>query len=76
MIGWAKRPDQGPLPVPVLAAAGGLDAVIPAVNAAALARGPGDWHARFVTGGHAFMAQEPRRVAALIHAFLGPGDPA
>jgi pimeloyl-ACP methyl ester carboxylesterase len=59
--------------VPVLAAAGELDEVIPAGNSATLAAGPGDWHARFAGCGHAFMAQEPRRVAALIHAFLREG---
>jgi pimeloyl-ACP methyl ester carboxylesterase len=73
IVAWGRRPDAGPLPIPVLAAAGDLDAVIPAENSRTLAAGPGDWHAIFAGGGHAFMAQEPRRVAALIHAFLAEG---
>jgi pimeloyl-ACP methyl ester carboxylesterase len=70
MIAWGRREDLGPLPVPALAAAGELDEVVPAVNSELLATGPGDWHARFAGCGHAFMAQEPGRVAALIDAFL------
>lgn len=72
MAGWAKRTDPlEPLGVPVLAAAGELDEVIPVANSALLATGEGDWLARFAGGGHAFMAQEPLRLAALIGAFLG-----
>jgi pimeloyl-ACP methyl ester carboxylesterase len=70
LAAWAAGPEQGPLPVPVLAAAGELDEIIPAANAPGLAGGAGDWLARFPGCGHAFMAQQPRRVAALIHAFL------
>ena len=57
---------------PVLAAAGALDEVIPPDNAAIFAeRLPDAWLARFRGGGHAFMAQEPERLAALIAAFNG-----
>jgi pimeloyl-ACP methyl ester carboxylesterase len=70
MIAWGRGPEAGPLPVPALAAAGELDAIIPAANSRLLAAGSGDWHAQFAGCGHAFMAQEPERVAALIHAFL------
>ena len=50
---------------PVLAAAGSSDVVIPPENAAALARlYPDAWLARFPGCGHAFMAQEPERLAA------------
>jgi pimeloyl-ACP methyl ester carboxylesterase len=56
---------------PVLAAAGAADVVIPAENAARLAGlYPDAWLARFPGCGHAFMAQEPDRLAALIAAFL------
>ena len=72
MARWAKRADPPePLRVPVLAAAGELDEVIPAANSALLATGEADWLARFAGGGHAFMAQEPHRLASLIGAFLG-----
>jgi pimeloyl-ACP methyl ester carboxylesterase len=76
MAAWATGPQPGPLPVPVLAAAGELDEIIPAENSPNLAVGGGDWLARFPGCGHAFMAQQPRRVAALISAFLSaePGD--
>src|SRR5581483_7157126 len=53
-------------PPPVLAAAGSEDAVIPAANLQRLvARWPGAQVELFAGGGHAFMAQEPERVAAL-----------
>ena len=57
--------------VPVLAAAGGDDVVIPPENAETLARlFPDSWLARFPGCGHALMAQEPERVAGLMAAFL------
>ncbi len=56
---------------PALVAAGGDDRVIPARNADLLAAELGDsWLARFPGGEHAFQAQEPARLAALIAAFL------
>ena len=59
---------------PVLIAHGSEDAVIPAVNAKRLAaRWPGARVEVFAGGGHAFMAQEPRRVAELLTAFLVRG---
>jgi pimeloyl-ACP methyl ester carboxylesterase len=73
MENWyaAERPPV-PAAIPVLAAAGDLDEVVPAINARALAGGTG-WLAPFAGGGHAFMAQEPERLAALIAAFLRSG---
>lgn len=57
---------------PVLATTGALDEVIPPVNATRLSeRFTGSWLARFPGGGHAFMAQEPERLGALIAAFTG-----
>lgn len=51
----------------VLIACGGEDVVIPPANADALAAvHPGARVERFAGGGHAFMAQEPERLAALI----------
>ena len=58
---------------PVLAAAGSSDIVIPPENASGLVRlYPDAWLARFPGCGHAFMAQEPERLGALIAAFLTP----
>ncbi len=55
----------------VLCAAGRDDRVIPARNSAILAeRLPDAWLARFPGAGHAFMAQYPARLAALIRVFL------
>lgn len=69
MRAWhARSGGAGSPAVPTLAAAGALDRVIPASNAAALAGADG-WLASFPGGGHGFMAQEPRRLAALIAAF-------
>jgi pimeloyl-ACP methyl ester carboxylesterase len=57
----------------VLAAHGGEDVVVPAANLDGLAaRWPGCRTERFAGGGHAFMAQEPQRLAALIAAFARP----
>ncbi len=54
-----------------LAAAGSEDVVIPPANADILSASlPGAWLAHFPGGAHAFMAQEPRRLAQLIRAFL------
>lgn len=63
----AALPDGLP---PVLAVHGSEDVVIPAANLDGLAaRWPGCRTERFAGGGHAFMAQEPERLAALIAAF-------
>jgi len=57
---------------PVLAAHGTQDVVIPAANLDGLAaRWPDCRVERFAGGGHAFMAQEPERLAALIAGFAG-----
>jgi pimeloyl-ACP methyl ester carboxylesterase len=56
---------------PVLVAAGEQDLVIPAANAGLLAGAlPGARLALFPGGGHAFMAQEPAALAALIAEHL------
>jgi len=69
MIAWQRDPAGGPPdpPPPVLAAAGSADEVIPPANLERLAeRWLGARTELFVGGGHAFMAQEPERVAGLI----------
>jgi 3-oxoadipate enol-lactonase len=69
---WHAEEPQlpGPESPPVLVAHGSEDIVVPPANADALAaRWP---HARvelFAGGGHAFMAQEPARLAELLTAF-------
>ncbi len=61
---------------PVLAASGSLDVVIPPSNLKALAaRWPGAKTEVFDGGGHAFMAQEPERLAATIVEFLAEVAP-
>ena len=68
---WHRVPPPAvpPQPPPVAAAAGSEDVVIPPANLRALAaRWPGTQTQLFEGGGHAFMAQEPERVAALIAA--------
>lgn len=56
--------------LPVLVAHGSEDVLIPPANAEALAtRWPGAQVELFDGGGHAFMAQEPVRLAALIAGF-------
>jgi pimeloyl-ACP methyl ester carboxylesterase len=76
MIAWhtseqARPGDDAP---PVLVAHGTEDVVIPARNAEALAAlWPGARVELFDGGGHAFMAQEPQRLAQLIVAFAGGG---
>jgi pimeloyl-ACP methyl ester carboxylesterase len=64
-------PPQAGSPLPVLAVCGGDDIVIPPANSDRLAdRWPGCRVERFEGGGHAFMAQEPERLANLITSFL------
>jgi pimeloyl-ACP methyl ester carboxylesterase len=63
------KPDEAPS---VLVLHGEEDAVIPVANADLLAaRWPDCEVERFAGGGHAFMAQEPRRVAERLVSFLG-----
>jgi pimeloyl-ACP methyl ester carboxylesterase len=72
MAAWhvEEQPHPGPDAPPVLVAHGELDVVIPPRNADALAaRWPGARVERFAGGGHAFMAQEPLRLAELVVAF-------
>jgi pimeloyl-ACP methyl ester carboxylesterase len=65
----ATKRDADPLPV--LIAHGSEDVVIPAANTEPLAaRWPGARVELFAGGGHAFMAQEPRRVAELLSDFF------
>jgi pimeloyl-ACP methyl ester carboxylesterase len=60
--------------IPVLIATGTADIVIPPSNALRLVNAiPGAWLAQFNGGGHAFMAQYPRRLADLINSFLELG---
>jgi pimeloyl-ACP methyl ester carboxylesterase len=67
--GPVSAPD-GAAP-PVLVAHGSEDVVIPAANAEPLAaRWPGARVEVFEGGGHAFMAQEPQRLASLLTSFL------
>lgn len=73
MAAWhaEEQPRPGDDAPPVLVAHGSADLVIPPENAAALAkRWPDCRVERFPGGGHAFMAQEPNRLADLITAFL------
>ncbi len=74
MDAWHAEPAAerlGAIEVPALIAAGSADVVIPPANAELLAAALADsWLARFPGCGHAFMAQAPRRLAALIAAFL------
>jgi pimeloyl-ACP methyl ester carboxylesterase len=73
MIAWhlEEPPRPGDPAPPVLVAHGSEDVVIPPGNADALAeRWPGARVELFDGGGHAFMAQEPLRLADLIAAFV------
>ncbi len=72
MAAWHAEDQPIPSsPLPVLVAHGSEDVVIPPENADALAvRWPGCEVERFAGGGHAFIAQEPERLAALIASFL------
>lgn len=74
----AEPPTAGDGAPRVLAACGSEDVVVPPANLQALAaRWPRCRTELFAGGGHAFMAQEPDRVAALIEEFaLGQGAPA
>ncbi len=59
----------------MLIATGTEDIVIPASNALKLVNTiPGAWLAQFPHGGHAFMAQFPKALAALINSFLAAGE--
>lgn len=76
MAAWHARPagdvPAGAPALPVLVAHGSEDVVIPAANAERLAaRWPGARVEPFAGGGHAFMAQEPQRLAELLVSFLG-----
>lgn len=73
MAAWhatAQPPPPDPSP-PVLIACGEEDVVIPPQNSDRLASfWPDSRIERFADGGHAFMAQEPERLADLIAVFL------
>jgi pimeloyl-ACP methyl ester carboxylesterase len=72
LLQWHAEPQPplGPDMPPVLVICGSEDIVIPPQNAALLAaRWPGARVEQIAGGGHAFMAQEPERVAALIADF-------
>lgn len=72
MDAWhtAEQPAADGAP-PVLIAHGSEDIVIPPENGERLAaRWPNSRVERFAGGGHAFMAQEPERLADLITSFL------
>jgi pimeloyl-ACP methyl ester carboxylesterase len=71
-IWHAANPPPTPAePPPVLIAHGSEDVVIPFRNAEAVAaRWPGSRVESFEGGGHAFMAQDPVRIADLISSFL------
>lgn len=72
MAAWHAR-EQQPLgsATPVLIAHGSEDIVIPPENSDHLAAlCPNSRLERFAGGGHAFMAQEPERLADLITSFL------
>jgi pimeloyl-ACP methyl ester carboxylesterase len=72
---WFGVP-QGPDAPPVLAVCGSEDIVIPPANVKALAaRWPNAQTEVFGGGGHAFMAQEPERLAAAIAEFLAAAAP-
>jgi pimeloyl-ACP methyl ester carboxylesterase len=73
LLAWRGEPRAAPgaNAPPMLALCGGEDVVIPPENSELLAaRWPGGRAERLTGGGHAFMAQEPIRVASLIEAFL------
>lgn len=73
MEAWhaSEQPRPPASAPPVLIAHGDADFVIPAANADRLADVWPDCRVeRFAGGGHAFMAQEPERIADLITSFL------
>lgn len=68
-VGLGSRVRQ--IQVPVLIATGTEDTVIAPSNSLKLANAiRGAWLAQFPHGGHAFIAQYPRTLAALINSFL------
>lgn len=70
--GVAANERLARITAPALIAAGADDVVIPAVNSDLLAAAlPGARRELFDGGGHAFMAQEPVKLAALINSWLG-----
>ena len=75
MASWHRTPSAerlAAISMPVLAAHGSEDVVIPAANSETIAaRIPGTWKAIFPGAGHAVMAMEQDRLAALIATFLG-----
>lgn len=75
MACWHAEPAAARLAAitaPTLVAAGADDRVIPAANARLLAAAlPGSRLELFAGGGHAFMAQEPVRLASLVSEALG-----
>lgn len=77
LIAWHAEPQPSPggdAPR-VLALCGSEDVLIPPENSEALVEHwPGARAERFAGGGHAFMAQEPVRVAELIEAFVHAAD--
>jgi pimeloyl-ACP methyl ester carboxylesterase len=74
LLAWHDEAPQlpGSDAPPVLAICGNDDVVIPPQNSELLATfWPGARSECIAGGGHAFMAQQPERVAALIAGFLG-----
>jgi 3-oxoadipate enol-lactonase len=74
LLQWHDEAPQlpGSDSLPVLAICGSEDVVIPPQNSELLATfWPGARSECIAGGGHAFMAQQPERVAALIAGFLG-----
>jgi pimeloyl-ACP methyl ester carboxylesterase len=73
LAAWQAEPQPAPAEhsSPVLVISGELDVIAPPGNADALAAlWPEVTVERIAGGGHAFMAQEPERVAALIASFV------
>ncbi len=71
MAAWHATEQERPVaPPPTLVVHGEEDQVIPAANAGRLAARWGAGVELVAGGGHAFMAQEPERVAALLREFL------
>jgi pimeloyl-ACP methyl ester carboxylesterase len=74
LAAWGAEPRAlpGAGAPPVLALCGSEDVVIPPQNSELLAaRWPGGRAEQLSGSGHAFMAQEPERVASMIKTFLG-----
>lgn len=71
MEAWHDADQDEPAgEVPVLVVHGEEDVVIPAANAGAVASRWGAEVELVAGGGHAFMAQEPERIAALLRDFV------